>query len=138
MEDGACCDRVSAGGSRRRAGSRLFLGVPGRRLLGSRPSALLPPLRGSEGCPPDGPAAGPETQTLGGWDPPRVGTREEAPCAPGDGPRAAGLSGGPPARGSRQGWVLPLPPFCPAHAYRSGLRAGSVLNPGSCGGSLSL
>lgn len=129
MEDGACCDRVSAGGSRRRAGSRLVLGVPGRRLLAPRPPAPRPPPGGREGCPPDGPGAGPEPQTAGGCDPPRVGTREEAPRAPGYGRRAAGLSGGGPARGSRRGWALPLLFFFPAWARRSGLRAGPVLVP---------
>lgn len=134
MEDGACCDRVSAGGSRRRAGSRLFLGVPGRRPLGSPPSAPPPPLWGSEGCPPHGPAAGPERQTPGGWDPPRVGRREEAPRAPADGPPAAGLSGRPPARRCRLGWALPFALLLSGTGTPAGTPCGVSAHPRCSGG----
>ena len=70
MEDGACCDRVSVGGSRRRAGSARLRGPPGCRLPGSRPSASPSPPWGSQSVSPDGPRAGPEAQTPGGWHPP--------------------------------------------------------------------
>lgn len=41
MEDGACCDRVSAGGRRRRAGSAALRGLPARRPPGPRPRRRL-------------------------------------------------------------------------------------------------
>lgn len=89
---------------------------------------------GKGGLPSGRPGGRTRDANPGGLGSPRVGARRRPP---GDGLRAAGLSGGRPARGSRQGWALPLLSFSPARAPRSGLRAGSVLIPPLRSGSLS-
>lgn len=125
MEDGACCDRVSAGRSRRPP-EPPPPGAAWARPRRARPLAPRPPLEGTGDCLPDGPRAGPAAQTSWGWGPAGWAPGGGAPSA---GPAAAALSGRLAARESRRVWALTLLSFSPARTRRSGLRAGSVLIP---------
>lgn len=119
MEDGACCDRVSAGRSRRPPEPP----PPGAAWVKPRracPPAPRLPLGGTGGCPPDGPRAGPAAQTSRGWGPAGWAHRGGAPGA---GPAAAALSGRPAARGpAGSGRLLCFPSLRHGHAGRDSVQ----------------